>query len=182
MANQHTNRGALDGVRRGVRRLRNEFKEMVGALIRDEEMVREGELRDEQLDMEERARRESERALGRARLAQVRIRQAELAAERVRLAAASEIGADRFLVDRHRDAEQERIDADTARRQADGAVREHLLRDSIRRAEDSAARDLHHEQMEADDAAQIAAQSRRQAQDSALDASKSRRRGPGDQA
>jgi hypothetical protein len=174
MANHETNRGAMESARRGARRVRNEVKEMIGGLLRDEAMVREGELRDEQLDMEERARRESERASRRARLAQVRIREAELAAERVRVAAASDVAADRARVARHHDARCEQIDADRARQSAEGAVREHLLRDSIRRAEDGATRDLRHEQLEADEAARIAAQARRRAQDAGVDTSSGR--------
>ena len=135
--------------RRGVRRVRSEVKEMIGALIRDEELQREGELRHQQVDLQDKAQDEAQQAELRGREAGVRIRQAQLAADRARLTADAHAEVDRVRVDRGFARQADEIDRDLARKAAEGAVREHLLHDAVRRAEDEAAQERRQQRLAA---------------------------------
>jgi len=132
--------GPLALGRRGMRRVASEVKEIVGALLHDEHLVRQEELRNDALDAERRAADEADTTRRRAHGADVSIRQAELAAERASLMAEAQAFAEQARIDRRLASQEAGIDRDLRRQAALAGVREHLLHEAVRRAENQAFR------------------------------------------
>jgi hypothetical protein len=134
--------------RQAVERLSGSIKKMAGALLHDDGLVDEGTLEQRRVDVERESQEEFDEATRRDERAHVRIREAELAAERAQLAAEEQAEADRLRIARREELAAHSIEREREYVEADAAAREAELHGAVQRAE-SAAEEERRRQREA---------------------------------
>jgi hypothetical protein len=146
-----------------IRRLRSKVKETIGEVLGDEPLRDEAVLEHQAVEARSRADDRQARAGRRAHVAEVRIRDAELAADRMEMDAGRRSEEDRSAVERRRRRQDDDTDRELARRAEEAKRRQAALHEAVARTEVEATRTWSNDQRAAARTDHAASRARRQA-------------------